>query len=445
MLRRFTAFRCAAATSAATQVNKDNFEEQYHSKGSNIKGKKDTEKTSVSVVMSRNKCGALMEILQVFKNEGLNLDYISSREMPLNAEYDKITMYFDWGLHESHEKSKRAIEYLKKSQYHMQVLGSYRIPGFATHERELDLLEQKTLAAGEELQDDPENPHPGFRDEAYKQRRRDICQIGQQFRYGQEVPYLEYTKEENDTWSTVWNNLIDLYPTHASRIFNDNVELLIERGGYSSTAIPQLGDINKFLMPRTGFTIRPVTGLLSARDFFNGLALRTFFSTQYIRHHSRPLYTPEPDCVHELMGHVPLFADKDFADFSQLLGLASLGAPDEVVDQLAKCYWYTVEFGLCRENGKVRAYGAGLLSSFGELEYCLTDKPKLLNWDPLDASKREFPITTYQPLYYVAESFPDAIAKLKDFIEGLDLPHRVEYNPSSRTIFTYAKTANLTK
>lgn len=441
MLRRFGFFRCAAATTAAsaTPADKTKFEEQYTSMGSNIKGKMPTEKTSISVVMNRSKCGALLEILEVFKKENINLEYIASREMPLNAEYDKITMYFDWGLHESNEKSSRVIDWLKKNQHHMQVLGSYRIPGFACSEYELDLLEQKTLAAGADLQDDPENPHPGFHDEEYKARRREICRQGQAYKHGSQVAFMEYTASENQTWSVIWDKLIDLYPTHASRAFNSNMQLLIERAGYSRHAIPQLRDINNFLMPRTGVCVRPVTGLLSARDFFNGLALRTFYSTQYIRHHSMPLYTPEPDVVHELMGHVPLFADKDFADFSQLLGLASLGAPDEVVDQLAKCYWYSVEFGLCRESGKIRAYGAGLLSSFGELQYALTDQPKLLPWDPFDACKREFPITKYQPIYYVADGFVDAQNKLKDFIGGLDLPHRVEYNHSSRTILTYSK------
>jgi phenylalanine-4-hydroxylase len=323
-------------------------------------------------------------------------------------------------------------------------LSSCIIPPFARSEKELDLLEQKTLAAGAELQDDPKNPHPGFHDETYKKRRRDVCEQGMKYRSGEPVPYLEYTPQENETWATIWDKLIELYPTHACRQFNENIKLLQERAGYGRNAVPQLRDINNFLLPRSGFNVRPVAGLLSARDFFNGLALRTFYSTQYIRHHSQPLYTPEPDVVHELMGHVPLFADKDFADFSQIIGLAAMGAPDHVVEQLSRCYWYSVEFGLAREGGKLKAYGAGLLSSFGELGYCLTDEPKVLNWDPFDAAKREFPITKYQPIYYAADSFKDAQSKMKEFIGQLDLPHRVEFDWTSRTLTAIPKVSKNT-
>lgn len=87
------------------------------------------------------------------------------------------------------------------------------------------------------------------------------------------------------------------------------------------------------------------------------------------------MYTPEPDIIHELLGHAPMFAHPDFSAFSQEIGLASLGASEVELKRLAAIYWFTIEFGMCREDGKNKAYGAGILSSLGELEYCTTDKP----------------------------------------------------------------------
>jgi phenylalanine-4-hydroxylase len=143
-----------------------------------------------------------------------------------------------------------------------------------------------------------------------------------------------------------------------------------------------------------------------------------------------------------MLGHAPLFADPDFANFSQSIGLASLGASDEIIEQLARCYWYTVEFGLCKQVGGVKAYGAGILSSFGELDYALSGKPELLPWDPAVASQKPYPITTYQPTYFVAEDFKDAQVKLEKWIATLDRPFQVEYNGFTNRVYTYPKSAH---
>jgi phenylalanine-4-hydroxylase len=220
--------------------------------------------------------------------------------------------------------------------------------------------------------------------------------------------------------------------------------------GYAPNNIPQLQDISDFLQQSTGFTLKPISGLLSARDFLNALAFRVFNSTQYIRHHGNPLYTPEPDICHELMGHVPLFANQAFADFSQEIGLASLAASDDDIARLASVYWFTVEFGLIREGSDIKAFGAGVLSSFGEIEWACSDqpseecremgsvgaleRPQILPLDPTHAAKQPYPITTYQPVYYCAESMDDAKEKISMFCETMSRPFFPQYDPLTQNI-----------
>jgi len=142
----------------------------------------------------------------------------------------------------------------------------------------------------------------------------------------------------------------------------------------------------------------------------------------------------DQDVCHELLGHVPLFADPAFAQFSQEIGLASLGASDDYIQKLATCYWFTVEFGVTRQNGQLKAYGAGLLSSFGELEWCLSGKPELKSFDPETTGQQSYPITEHQPIYFVTESFESAKQKMIDFAATIPRPFGVRYDPYTQTI-----------
>eukprot|EP00922_Rhytidocystis_sp_ex-Travisia-forbesii_P019857 GHVS01029326.1.p1 GENE.GHVS01029326.1~~GHVS01029326.1.p1 ORF type:complete len:342 (+),score=18.73 GHVS01029326.1:796-1821(+) len=309
------------------------------------------------------------------------------------------------------------------------------VPWFPRTLLDIDKFSQSTLDAGTDLTSD----HPGFNDNAYRSRREDIVSLASQYMAGDSIPTVQYTEEEIACWETVYNKLRSLCAQYACDEYNKEILGLENAGIYSPKRIPQLQEVSEYLRKQTGFRLRPVTGLLSGRDFLNALSLRVFFSTQYIRHPSRPLYTPEPDVIHELMGHAPMLANQEFADFSQIVGMASLAATDEQIKMLASCYWFSVEFGLLFQRGCLRAYGAGLLSSCGELQYSTSptnSKVEIRAWDPLSAANQEYPITTYQPVYYAAKSLHDVKEKMLEYCEQLSKPFSLRFDATTHTIST---------
>ena len=441
MFRAFTP-RFVARSSLLACSKTDAFSDQYASTGSGIKGGKSRKKTSMSISLPRSKPGSLMELLKVFAEANINIEDVSNRPINYESKSKYLTMYIDCDAHEKDAEMVKVISHLRNNFPVVTVLGSWDIPWYPTTVEELDQLDQKTLAAGTDLQDDPENPHPGFHDEEYKARRKIITESAMRYKTGQKIESVEYTQVEIDTWTTCWDRLNALYPTHACNQYNTCLPLLVENGVFSRDRPPQLQNVSDYLQAFTGYTIRPVAGLLSTRDFLSALAFRVFFSTQYLRHHSQPLYTPEPDMIHEQMGHVPLFANPEFANFSQAIGFASLGASDAVIEKLSRVYWFSVEFGLVRQSNGIRAYGAGILSSPGELEWALSGKAELLDWDPLVAAETDFPITKYQSKYFVADDFGDAQRKLTKFMDSQDRPFDLQYNPFTHSIQTFPKNAS---
>ncbi|XP_035218188.1 tryptophan 5-hydroxylase 1-like [Stegodyphus dumicola] len=313
------------------------------------------------------------------------------------------------------------------------------MPWFPRKMSDLDKSANRVLMYGAELDAD----HPGFKDNTYRQRRKHFTDIALSYKHGQPIPYVQYTPEEIKTWGTVFTHLKKLYPTHACKEFLENFNLLIKFCGYRHDNIPQLEDVSRFLKQRTGFQLRPVAGYLSSRDFLAGLAFRVFHCTQYIRHSSDPFYTPEPDCCHELLGHVPLLADASFAQFSQELGLAALGASDDEVDKLATCYFFTVEFGLCKQGGEMRVYGAGLLSSVAELQHALSPAAEVLPFEPERTCQQIPLITTFQDLYFYTDSFEEAKEKMREFASTIKRPFGLRYNPYTQTVEILSNTRKI--
>jgi phenylalanine-4-hydroxylase len=145
------------------------------------------------------------------------------------------------------------------------------------------------------------------------------------------------------------------------------------------------------------------------------LADGVFLSTQYIRHHSAPLYTPEPDVAHEVIGHAVTLADPRLAELNRLVGRAVLRtASAEALERLARVYWFTIEFGVLREGSEIKAYGTGLLSSAGELEAMRAAELRPLDFEA--ASRAEYDPTHFQPVLFCADSFRAMFETLKEYL-----------------------------
>jgi phenylalanine-4-hydroxylase len=227
------------------------------------------------------------------------------------------------------------------------------------------------------------------------------------------VPDAHYTAEEHALWRTIRDALAPAHRAHACAEYIEaarRLDLPRER-------IPQLREVSERVQAISGFRLEPVAGLVAPRVFLESLADGVFLCTQYIRHHSTPLYTPEPDVVHELLGHALTLASPRLAELNRLFGeTVRRAASSEQLDRLSRVYWFTIEFGVVREGGKVKAYGTGLLSSAGELE--AMSEVELRAFDLEEAARADYDPTHFQPALFCADSFDEMEAALRSYLRS---------------------------
>ncbi|NRQ50010.1 phenylalanine 4-monooxygenase [Aeromicrobium stalagmiti] len=251
--------------------------------------------------------------------------------------------------------------------------------------------------------------HPGLDDPVYRERRDLIATTADRWTPGEPAPQVAYTDAEHEVWRVVCDDLADKHRTYACREFLEGKEAL----GLPLDRVPQLEELSDRIEPLTGFRYRPAAGLVPLRDFYGALADHGFWATQYVRHHSVPLYTPEPDVLHEVVGHGNTLADRRFTDLYEAAGAAARRVETEgALEFVSKVFWFTLEFGVVHEADGLKAYGAGILSSPGEIEEFrgMTIRPL----DVVTMGTTDYDITHYQQVLFAADSF----AHVEDVVGG---------------------------
>ena len=211
-----------------------------------------------------------------------------------------------------------------------------------------------------------------------------------------------YSREEHELWRRLYNRQMTLVPRYGCEEFNDVLATLNFASG-----IPSFEKINGMLKPATNWQLVAVPGLLPDLTFFDHLANRRFPVTVWIREPHEFDYIVEPDIFHDFFGHVPMLFNPVFADYIQAYGKGGIKAHAlGAIEMLARLYWYTVEFGLIETSQGLRTYGAGILSSGGELPYCIDSrKPNKIGFDLMRIMQTRYKIDTFQETYFVIRDF----------------------------------------
>jgi phenylalanine-4-hydroxylase len=219
--------------------------------------------------------------------------------------------------------------------------------------------------------------------------------------------WSSYTPAEHEMWDRLFARQLELLPGRVTPAFLDGVDVL----RMSKPGIPDFDELSEKLQKLTGWRVAAVPGLVPDEDFFRHLANRTFVAGRFIRRPDQIDYLQEPDVFHDIFGHVPLLANPVFADYMQAYGEGGLRSLEfGALKQLARLYWYTVEFGLVRDGADLKLYGAGIVSSRSESLFALDDpSPNRIGFDLRRVMQTDYRIDDFQQTYFVIDSFDDLL------------------------------------
>jgi phenylalanine-4-hydroxylase len=267
--------------------------------------------------------------------------------------------------------------------------------------------------------------HPGRGDAGYVERRKEIFALCRAHRLNRmPPPFIDYTDEETRIWREVNPKLDELHEKHASRIYLQAKRAL----GISQTEIPQLCRLSERVEQETRMHLVPAEGPLPYRTFYTYIGERGFPVTQFIRHGSHPEFTPEPDMIHDCLGHVPPLMNQDYAELLTLIGKAVSTTPHpEHVLALKRFSWFSVEFGLIEEEGATKIFGAGILSSTGEIPFSLSADVEHRPFVTDQVIETDYDPSRMQSLLFVIPSF----AFLRREVEMLLKRFNIPLDPSS--------------
>jgi phenylalanine-4-hydroxylase len=232
-----------------------------------------------------------------------------------------------------------------------------------------------------------------------------------------EIVYPNYSSEEQSNWKFLYNRQMQFLPGRACEEYIEGASKL----NLSEEKIPYLKDLSHIFYNSTGWKVARVPGLIHEQNFFELLRRKVFPSTDYIRGKAELDYTPAPDLFHDIFGHMPLLTNKNFASFYQMFGEAAMKAEGVNRKYLETFHWFTVEFGLIKQSEGMRIYGAGIVSSHGEVQNALSGNVEVKEFDPEKIVVQDYDVWHLQPILFAIESFEQLEQGFKEWTKKTGL------------------------